>query len=314
MAAFYTVADARHFLGAVALLNSLRLVGHDDPFFVLDYGLTEAQRRAVRGAVTLVDAPAGRAATLVKWAAPLAHPADAMVVVDADVIVVRSLESLLADARDGRVVAFADEHPTRFHPAWAELVGVAELSRRTYLNAGFLALPADAVPVLERVRDAQNSIDVARSRPFGGGSPDDPFFYPDQDVWNAVLAAFVPAEGMTVLEHRLAPFPPFAGLRLVDERRLTCATSNGAPPFLLHHIMAKPWLRLTRPTVYSRLLPRLLAADDLAVRVPDELLPARYRPGLRGRCLRPVAAAAGLAGAQRGRLGLRRWLAQRFAG
>ena len=31
--AFYTVADARYFLGAVGMINSLRLVGHDEPIF-----------------------------------------------------------------------------------------------------------------------------------------------------------------------------------------------------------------------------------------------------------------------------------------
>ena len=30
-AAFYCVADERYFLGAVGLVNSLRLVGHDEP-------------------------------------------------------------------------------------------------------------------------------------------------------------------------------------------------------------------------------------------------------------------------------------------
>ena len=44
-AAFYCVADERYFLGAVGLINSLRLVGHTEPIFLLDCGLTAAQRR-----------------------------------------------------------------------------------------------------------------------------------------------------------------------------------------------------------------------------------------------------------------------------
>ena len=43
-AAFYCVADERYFLGAVGLINSLRLVGHDEPVYLLDCGLTDAQR------------------------------------------------------------------------------------------------------------------------------------------------------------------------------------------------------------------------------------------------------------------------------
>ena len=43
-AAFYCVADERYFLGAVGLVNSLRLVGHDEPIYLLDCGLTDDQR------------------------------------------------------------------------------------------------------------------------------------------------------------------------------------------------------------------------------------------------------------------------------
>ena len=43
-AAFYCVADERYFLGAVGMINSLRLLGHDEPAFVLDCGLTASQR------------------------------------------------------------------------------------------------------------------------------------------------------------------------------------------------------------------------------------------------------------------------------
>src|SRR5215207_7961449 len=42
--AFYTVANARHFIGVVALLNSLRLAGHTEPIRLMDAGLTDEQR------------------------------------------------------------------------------------------------------------------------------------------------------------------------------------------------------------------------------------------------------------------------------
>ena len=44
-AAFYCVADERYFLGAVGMINSLRVLGHDEPVFLLDCGLTAEQRR-----------------------------------------------------------------------------------------------------------------------------------------------------------------------------------------------------------------------------------------------------------------------------
>ncbi len=56
-AAFYCVCDSRYFLGAVGMLNSLRLLGHDEPVFVLDCGLTEGERRRLAGHATVVAAP-----------------------------------------------------------------------------------------------------------------------------------------------------------------------------------------------------------------------------------------------------------------
>ena len=46
--AFYCVAGERYFLGAVALVNSLRLVGHREPVFLLDCGLSDGPARADR--------------------------------------------------------------------------------------------------------------------------------------------------------------------------------------------------------------------------------------------------------------------------
>ncbi len=54
-AAFYCVADERYFLGAVGLINSLRLVGHTEPIFLLDCGLTAAQRELLEPQATLLD-------------------------------------------------------------------------------------------------------------------------------------------------------------------------------------------------------------------------------------------------------------------
>ena len=69
------------------------------------------------------------------------------------------------------------------------------------------------------------------------------------------------------------------GLRLIDERRILCRYADGTQPFLLHHILAKPWLKTTRTTVYSLLLPRLLLAPDVALRLEPDQLPLRLREG-----------------------------------
>ncbi len=88
-AAFYCVTDARYFLGAVATVNSLRLLGHDEPIHVLDCGLDEHQRALLEPHVTLVPAPKDAPPWLLKTVAPLRHPADVMVLIDADIIVTR---------------------------------------------------------------------------------------------------------------------------------------------------------------------------------------------------------------------------------
>ncbi len=64
--AFYCVSDARFFLGAVGLINSLRVIGHDEPIFVLDCGLTDEQRGMLAAEATLVPAPAERPPQLLK--------------------------------------------------------------------------------------------------------------------------------------------------------------------------------------------------------------------------------------------------------
>jgi 3-mercaptopyruvate sulfurtransferase SseA len=53
-AAFYAVSDSSYFLGAVGLINSLRLIGHLEPIYLLDCGLEEWQREAIEGEVTIV--------------------------------------------------------------------------------------------------------------------------------------------------------------------------------------------------------------------------------------------------------------------
>ena len=92
-AAFYCVADERYFLGAVGMINSLRVLGHDEPVFVLDCGLTDEQRELLAPHATLVAAPRDAPPWLLKTIAPLRHPAEVMVLIDADIIVTRSLAS-----------------------------------------------------------------------------------------------------------------------------------------------------------------------------------------------------------------------------
>ncbi|WP_367319417.1 hypothetical protein [Streptomyces sp. HUAS ZL42] len=277
--AFYTVSDRRYFLGLVGLLNSLRLMGHDEPVVVVDAGLTTEQRQLLTGHVTLLPAPSDTVSYYLFPVGPMRLPADVMVVIDADIIVTRPLTSLVQDARDGRIVAFVDPLKDRFHPEWQTALGLGPLRRHPYLNAGMLAFPESLGDrLLPMLTQAQQTVDVRQTK-YGGAKELTPFYFGDQDMINALLASRFTEEESALLEHRLAPHPPFPGLRCVDERRLLCRYPDGTEPFVLHHITAKPWLRATASNVYSRLLSRLLLAPDVALRLEPQQVPLRLRHG-----------------------------------
>ena len=278
-AAFYCVTSSAYFLGAVGMINSLRLVGHRESVYVLDCGLSEAQRRLLAGEATVIEAPAGREPFTLKAEAPLRHLADPAILIDADVIVTRSLAPLLERAAGGRVVAFVN--PTdRFVAEWEQVLELSPLRRQRYLCSGFVALGEPlARTVLTLLEDRQGRVRFERGY-FGANDHGYELMFADQDVLNAILASRVPADRIDAIDWRLAPMPPFAGLRVTDEHNLGCAYDDGSQPYLVHQALPfKPWLEPLYDGVYSRLLRRLLAAPDLAIRVPDEMIPRSLRRG-----------------------------------
>lgn len=308
--AFYVTSDSRHFLGLVALVNSLRLLGHDHPIYVGDCGLDPAQCEVLEGQVTLVDTEGASTPHLAKTIAPLRHPADVMVLVDADIIVTRSLDSLIDEARLGKVVAFADRIPKRFEEEWSHLLGLGELRPQRYVNSGLLIAEREVgCRLLRQLAEGCEQIDIDRSV-IGNGTPDYPFYYLDQDVLNALLATYE-SEILGVHDYRLAPFPPFAGLRVADGTSLRCSYGDGVEPFALHHIARKPWMASTRWNIYSHLLVRLLLEPDVAVPLRRHQLPLRLRTGKVAWVEKRRSDAVAIVWSMRGRLGLRRKLALR---
>ncbi len=295
---------------------------------LLDGGLTEEQRGRLAPHVRLVPGPEGVPPGFLAPYGPVLEPAAIAIVLDADIIVTRSLAALVEDARRGRLVAVMNDPPNddRFFPAWRAALSLGELRRRPYVNAGQLVIPA---AIGARIYDPWMSGQGAiGTEPSGDGTRpsryfrrtfvqsanlDDPFYFVDQDVLNAVLAAELEDDELVILEHRLAPHPPFKGLELVDEASLVCRFADGAEPFLLHHTMGKPWLEATAANVYSRLVSRLLLGPDVAVRLESHELPLRLRGGPIGRADRRRAAAqaaiAREARRQLGRFGIRSRLA-----
>jgi hypothetical protein len=279
--AFYCIADRRHFLGAVALLNSLRVVGHDEPFFLVDAGMTSDQRKILNPHVTLIDAPNAVHPVFLKPHAPIEHPAQVAILLDADIIVTRPLTGLIDTARRGRLVGFLDNppHDDRFFPEWSEALGLGPLRRQPYLNAGYVFVPYRLTESFLRAwNEAQMRVDVERTW-FRNGKLSDPLYFADMDALNAVAASSLSREDIVFLEHRLAPAAPFPGLKLVDEQTLHCAYADGTQPYMLHHILGKPWLTATRTTVYSVLMTRLLLGTDVTVRLEPSEVPLRLREG-----------------------------------
>jgi hypothetical protein len=282
--AFYCVADARYFLGAVGLINSLRLVGHAEPIYLLDCGLTADQRKLLERHVTVVPAPSGTPPWLLKTVLPRTHPAAVRVLIDADILVTRPLTELIETASRGRILAF-ESRLDGFTPEWGELLDLGPIRRRRYLSSAVVVLGG---PVGEEVLalwdDRQSRVEFEQTH-WRRSVRGYPFLYADQDVLNAVLASEVAAGRVDTLAYRLSPTPPFEGLEVADEAALRCAYEDGVEAYAVHFCLEKkPWLEPAHDRVYSQLLRRCLLGTDVPVRVAEADLPWRLRSG-------PLAAA-----------------------
>jgi hypothetical protein len=277
-AAFYCVADERYFLGLVGMLNSLRLLGHREPVYVLDAGLTRDQRELLAPHASVVAGDRATAPWLAKTLAPMRDPAEVMILIDADMIVTRSLAELIEEAAEGRVIAFRNDRP-RFVAQWGELLELGTATPRPYVSSGLVVLGGETgSKVLRLLDDRQRRVDMDRTL-LGRSEADYAFLYPEQDVLNAILCTRVDPDRVDALENRLAPNPPFAGLRLADEATLRCEYADGTQPYALHHFHRKPWLAPMYHGLFSRLLARLLLGPDVVLRPPADRVPLRMRRG-----------------------------------
>jgi hypothetical protein len=286
--AFFCVSNHRHFIGAIALLNSLREVGHHEAFYLVDCGLTDRQRELVSGHATLIPAPEDVAPTMLKLHGPLHVDPDVAIILDADIIAVRPLTDLIGP----KPVVFLNDWTWRFEPEWIRL-GYGRLRRVPYLNAGQMILPRTSGMTPRLKRGNERLLEIVRAEPEKGRVSTDPFYYTDQDVLNALVGSLDPDDYVVSDEVTYWPFrEPLVGARL------------------LHHILDKPWLKPLRPNPYSREMARLLATG--VVRLPMREIPPRLRDG----AIASVARARGsvqhaLREHTRGKLGIRRRLAER---
>jgi hypothetical protein len=279
-AAFYCMSSDVYFLGAVGLVNSLRLVGHTEPIFLLDCGLTDSQRELLAREATIVSGPEGVPPFLLKTFAPVRHPAEVTMLIDADMVVTRPLTPLISAGATGKVVAGRTGLP-RFFADWGELLDLGPVRPMPYLSTALMSLGGElGREILRLVDERRDRVDFERTY-FEGEASDHPLLHAEEDLVNAALAARAADEQVVAFESRLSASPPFPGLRVVDARALRCAYRDGTEPYVVHHWLAKPWLEPTHHGVYSQLLRRLLIGDDVAVRVPEDEVPLRLRRGLR---------------------------------
>jgi hypothetical protein len=293
-ATYVTLSDERFFLGTVALVNSLRLTGNDDPIVVIDAGLRPEQRMRLAGACELrqLAPPDDQVLPAFLKPAAIALGLDGTtVLVDGDMIVTDSLRPMVAAAQAGRICLLPDGPPRlqgRRFASWVDTLGLtAELRPQPYVNSGLIALRADGwARVLERWRELCEAVSRERSR-LPHAIADDaadahPFAYLDQDVLNAILMSEVAPERIHILDWQLAGVPEREDTtRIVDAERLHCENAHGRTMLLHHWVHPKPWFpgahSHLRYAPYDELLARLLTADD----VPVRLRPAEVPPWMR---------------------------------
>jgi hypothetical protein len=312
--AYYTVADAPFFPGVAALINSLRLTGHDGGVFVVDCGLTESQKDRLAGSATIVEPHGELHPVLQKVTGPMLHPADIMVLVDADILVTRSLVPLFEEAALGRIVGFEDSgFPDRYFPDWASL-GLGTPVRRPYVNCGLLVLSEPtASTFMAEFLELQEQLDP-RDTHFGGGPVAGPLYFADQDLLNAMLCTRYD-DRATRLARRMAPMPPFPALAVLGAGTLACAYDDGVVPYALHHVQKKPWLSPVPANAYSTLFRRVVRHESLAVIVRSQEIPLRLRSGPAAAIDRfRVSVQSYLHMRFRGRLGIRRLAERWFSG
>jgi len=200
-ATFYTVADEHFFAGVVALVNSLRLLGHEEPVVVGDFGLRPDQHTRLAAFAEVVTVPADLAENplLYKPFPRVFVPDGVVVIIDSDMVVTRRLDDVLREAAQGRICLFSDEtQEERFFPELEELFALAApLRRQPSLNSCFVAFDVAHWPdLLPRWWEACSSIPSAGTR--GRGGPwTGPYWDGDRDALNALLMSEVPPGAVT---------------------------------------------------------------------------------------------------------------------
>ena len=288
----FTIADSKYFIGLIAMLASLRRQGHDFPVVVLDLGLTSPQREVLERdfGVGLVEQSeiVGLHPYLLGSFPHLLEPEGIFVYLDADVIVTRPLDDLIAAAADGMLCVFADEIVAgRWFEEWESGLSLrGPLRDGPYVNLGCLVYSTEQFPdLLRRWWECTGELPDTLTFPMDWSEP---FAFGDQDVLNALLMSEVAADRQWVLPPETQPMRPeqLARTKLVNAQTLAC-TYQGRSTALLHPVSKpKPWQPQDRQALYGsgyeQCLRELVACSAGSIRASGTPLPTWLQPGWRG--------------------------------
>ena len=251
-----------------------------------------------------------------KPGAPLEHPDDVMLFLDADMLCVRPLDELVTAVRAGSILAIEDigrpgspeKHGAngKNSSSWGRCARrptstAVSLRFRGSMESAFfntLAKCLDRVDLSETLLRAESTLDFSL-----------PFFLVDQDIANAILASAQFRDRVVILPYRCAPHAPFRGIKVAPG--LSCIDAEGNEPFFLHHALQKPWSESLPTNPYTELLVKFIH-DARAPNVSERDLPLFLRDGRIARAARMLRSVRGHTRAHvRGRLGLRPYLLER---
>jgi hypothetical protein len=284
-ATFFAVTNDGYFPAAAAMLNSLRITGHDHEIVFGDCGLRADQRARLEPHSMIVEIPAAetRDPTLLKSFPHVLDVHGVLVFIDSDMIVTDDLGPVLELAAEGRICAFGDPELDRRFPEWVDLFDLsAPLREQRFISAGFLAWSHAHWPgLLARWRELCERIPPGATLAHGATNRD-PFAQGDQDALNALLMSEVPLEAVAILPDAERPVWLTTQVRIVNERALACRFGEAVPKLIHADGSRKPWqTRMwwrVRNDAYVRFFRRLVFADDAIVSVEPPEVPIWLRP------------------------------------